>query len=224
MKKKGLSRVLIAAGALLLLMAAGVATYNMIDEKNADEEVAEVLEQIVTVIPNGVTREENDAIEDPEEREIPNYILDPDREMPTIKLDGYEYIGVLEVPSIELELPIMSTWDDVRLKITPCRYTGSVYQENLVIAGHNYRSHFNPLKKFVGGETVIFTDVEGNRFTYEVGSVETMKGTEVERMVSGDWDLTLFTCTYNGQSRFALRCDLVDSYAKPAAILGAGAN
>lgn len=222
--KKRLSKICMILGVLLLFAAAGVAAYNIIDERNADAESAVVLTQVSEVIPEGVTREKNEAIEDPEEREIPIYVLDPDREMPTVKIDGYEYIGVLEVPSIELELPIMSTWDDVRLKITPCRYTGSAYQDNLVIAGHNYRSHFNPLKKFVGGETVIFTDVEGNRFTYEVGSVETMKGTEVERMVSGDWDLTLFTCTYNGQSRFALRCNLVDSYAKPAAIFGAGAN
>ena len=220
--KKGLSKLFMALGVVLLLAAAGVASYNIIDERNANAESAVVLAQVAEVIPEGVTRQKNEAIEDPEEWEIPAYVLDPNRDMPTVELDGYEYIGVLEVPSIELELPIMSTWDDVKLKITPCRYTGSVYQNNLVIAGHNYRSHFNPLKKFVGGETVIFTDVEGNQFTYEVGSVETMKGTEVERMVAGDWDLTLFTCTYNGQSRFALRCDLVDSYAKPASILGLG--
>ena len=220
--KNKLGKLFMILGVLLLLAAAGVASYNMIDEKKADEESAVVLAQVAEVIPEGVTREKNEAIEDPGEWEIPSYVLDPDREMPTTKINGYEYIGVLEVPSIELELPIMSTWDDVRLKITPCRYVGSAYQNNLVIAGHNYRSHFNPLKKFVGGETVIFTDVEGNKFTYEVGSVETMAGTEIERMITGDWDLTLFTCTYNGKSRFALRCELVDSYVKPANILGTG--
>ena len=222
MKTKRLSKIFIILGVCLLVGSAGVAVYNYYEEKNADAESAVVLGKIAEVIPEGVTRKENEKIEDPEEWEIPAYILDPEREMPTVKIDGYEYIGVLEVPSIELDLPIMSSWNDEKLKITPCRYVGSAYQNNLVIAGHNYRSHFNPLKKFVGGETVIFTDVEGNRFTYEVGSVETMKGTEVERMVLTDWDLTLFTCTYNGQSRFALRCRLVDSYAKPADILGTG--
>lgn len=224
MKKNTLSKIFVSLGLILLLAAAGVAGYNIIEERNADAESAVVLSQVMDVIPEGVTRKDNEAIEDPEEWEIPAYVLDPNREMPTAEIDGYQYIGVLEVPSIELELPIMSTWDDEKLKITPCRYKGSVYQDNLIIAGHNYRSHFNPLKKFVGGEEVIFTDVEGNKFTYEVGAVETMKGTEVARMEAGDWDLTLFTCTYNGQSRFALRCDLVDSYAKPAVVFGAGSN
>jgi len=224
MKKKTLSKIFMTLGLLLLFAAAGVSGYNIIEERNADAESAIVLNHVAEIIPEGVTRKDNEAIEDPEEWEIPAYVLDPNREMPTVEVEGYQYIGVLEVPSIELELPIMSTWDDTKLKITPCRYKGSAYQNNLIIAGHNYRSHFNPLKKFVGGEEVIFTDVEGNRFAYVVGDVETMKGTEVERMEAGDWDLTLFTCTYNGQSRFALRCDLVDSYAKPAEMLGARAN
>ena len=220
MKKVRLSKVFVILGIVFMLAALGVAAHNIIEENSAEKESAMVLGKIGEAIPEGVTRKDNEAIDDPEEWEIPSYVLDPDREMPTMEIDGYEYIGVLEVPSIELELPIMSVWDDVKLKITPCRYKGSVYKNDLIIAGHNYRSHFNPLKKFVGGEEVIFTDVEGNKFTYKVGDVETMKGTEVERMEAGDWDLTLFTCTYNGQSRFALRCILVDSYAKPAELLG----
>lgn len=219
-----MSKLFIAMGLVLLLAAAGVAAYNIIDERNADAESAMVLSKVEEVIPEGVTRQDNEAIEDPEEWEIPAYVLDPEREMPIVEIDGYQYIGVLEIPSIELELPIMCTWDDEKLKVTPCRYKGSAYQNDLIIAGHNYRSHFNPLKNFEGGEEVIFTDVEGNKFTYEVGDVEIMKGTEVERMEAGDWDLTLFTCTYNGQSRFALRCDLVDSYAKPAEFMSAGAK
>ena len=27
-------------------------------------------------------------------------------------------------------------------------------------------------------------------------------------MTSGDWDLTLFTCTYGGQERYTVRCTL----------------
>ena len=28
----------------------------------------------------------------------------------------------------------------------------------------------------------------------------------VEEMLSEEWDLTLFTCTYSGQTRFTVRC------------------
>lgn len=216
MGKDKLSKICAALGIILMIAALGVAVHNLKEERSAKQESAMVLGKIGEAIPEGVTRKDNAAIEDPEEWEIPSYVLDPDREMPEIEVDGYRYIGVLEVPSIELELPIMSAWDDEKLKVTPCRYKGSAYQNDLIIAGHNYRAHFSPLKNFTGGEEVVFTDVEGNQFVYEVGAVEIMKGMEVERMESGEWDLTLFTCTYNGQSRFALRCNLVDSYAQPA--------
>lgn len=213
-RKKG--NVLIAVGMLLLVAAFAAAVYNIADERTAETESRKILSLVEDEIPEGVTRKDNEVLGNLNEWDIPSYVLDPDREMPEIEMDGHKYIGVLSVPSIELELPIMSTWDDKKLKIAPCRYVGSAYQNNLVIAGHNYRSHFSPLKKLVGGEEIIFTDAEGNRFVYEVAEAETMKGTEIERMVTGEWDLTLFTCTYNGRSRFALRCDLVDSYAHPA--------
>ena len=48
-------------------------------------------------------------------------------------------------------------------------------------------------------------------FHYEVAAVEVLKSTAVEEMKAGDWDLTLFTCTYGGKSRCALRCRLIDS-------------
>lgn len=219
-KKKG--SVLITVGVMFLAAAMALAAYNIWDDRRAAEESETILEQVEVLIPEAVTREENEKIEDPSERVIPDYILDPNREMPVIRIDGYEYIGVLDVPSLSLSLPIMSSWDDTRLKISPCRYKGSAYQGNLIIAGHNYKSHFRSLKTFTGGETVIFTDADGNRFTYEVVEAEILDGSDVERMESGEWDLTLFTCTYGGKTRYTLRCELVDSYAKSASPAGSG--
>lgn len=58
-------------------------------------------------------------------------------------IDGIKYIGVLEVPELSLQLPVMSHWSLAGLKIAPGRYKGSVYKRNTIIAGHNYRSHFS---------------------------------------------------------------------------------
>ncbi len=63
-----------------------------------------------------------------------------------MKIDGNYYIGVLTIPSLDLSLPVMEDWDDEKLKISPCRYAGSLYQKNLVIAGHNYQRHFNGIE------------------------------------------------------------------------------
>ena len=56
------------------------------------------------------------------------------------------------------------------------------------------------------GDEVRFTDTEGNAFRYTVAELETLGKYDVEEMAAGDWDLTLFTCTYGGQSRVTVRC------------------
>ena len=131
---------------------------------------------------------------------------DPDREMPTVEIDGYQYIGVLEIPALQLALPVIGDWSYPALKEAPCRYAGTAYAGGFVIAGHNYRTHFNPLKNLAPGNEVIFTDVEGTVFSYTAEEIVVLEPQEIEKMISLDWDLTLFTCTYGGQARLTVRC------------------
>ena len=131
--------------------------------------------------------------------------------MPVTKINGRYYIGVLDIPGERISLPVMTDWSYSKLKVSPCRYSGSVYSGDIVIAGHNYWRHFSKIKRMSKGETLTFTDVDGNVFNYKVAEIQIIKRTAVEEMKSGEWDLTLFTCTSGGRSRFAVRCKLVDS-------------
>ena len=45
--------------------------------------------------------------------------LDPTQEMTVTELNGWDYIGYLSIPSIGLELPVMSQWSYAGLKIAP---------------------------------------------------------------------------------------------------------
>ena len=49
-------------------------------------------------------------------------------------------------------------------------------------------------------------EVESGVEYYEVAGVEVLKGTAVEEMQAGDWELTLFTCTIGGKARVTVRC------------------
>ncbi len=144
--------------------------------------------------------------------DIKKGVPDPlgEREMPTVTLGGYRYIGVLDVKSLDLSLPVMEDWDYDRLKVSPCRFAGNLYEDNLVICAHNYPQHFTPLKYAPLGTEVKFTDAEGTEYLYAISSVETIGPNDVEGMVTGDWDLTLFTCNTNGQTRCAIRCDRIN--------------
>ena len=105
-------------------------------------------------------------------------------------------------------LPIISNWSYPNLKKAPCRYSGSAYTNDLILAAHNFSSHFGNLKSLALGDTVLFTDVDGNVFSYRVAERETLQPTAIEEMKSGNWDLTLFTCTLGGSYRVTVRCVL----------------
>lgn len=141
-------------------------------------------------------------------RPLPDYVLYPEKEMPQVELDGYACVGLLELPTLERTLPVLADCTDAGLKHAPCRYSGSAYLQNMVIAGHNYTSHFARLGSLLPGDPVYFTDGDGNRFCYQVSDLETLSPTDIGEMTSGDWALTLFTCTYGNRSRLAVRCIL----------------
>lgn len=138
--------------------------------------------------------------------EIPDYILNPDMDMPTVVIDGESCIGILEIPAIGKKLPVIDQWSYDKLRIAPCRYAGSVYKKDMILAAHNWLAHFGQLMDLGFGDKVIFTDAAGNIFSFEVVDIEVLEPTAVEEMKSGEWDLTLFTCDPSITHRIAVRC------------------
>ena len=177
-------------GVLLIIAALGLTIYNIWDGNRAGRESKEIADKLAAELP---------------EPTKPHF--DPTKEMKTLDLDGNLYLGLLEIPSLALELPVMSDWSYDHLRTAPCRYAGSCYSNDLVIAGHNYSGHFRDLKSLDIGADVYFTTVDGEVFQYMVDNIETLNPTQVETMISADnWDLTLFTCTVGGRSRCTVRC------------------
>lgn len=207
----------IVTGLLLIAVALCLTIRNIREERNAEASAKAAVQRLESLLPTEATvgSEPDPTVSSQppevptlpaEEVEIPDYILDPNMDMPVQNLDGQDYIAILEIPTLELTLPIISQWSYPGLKISPCRYVGSAYTNDLIIAGHNYRTHFGPLRNLQPGDSVILTDMDGNRFTYEVALVEILEPTAIEEMKSGGWDLSLFTCTLGGQSRVTVRC------------------
>lgn len=213
-KRKGFA--LMAIGLVLILIAAAMVVNNLYEEKQAAVSSGHALEQLAAEIPrleqtpdygyeyDGSTGQ----LLDKDDIEIPDYILNPEMDMPELEVDGWKYIGILSIPELGLELPVISRWSYPALNVAPCRYVGSAYTNDLVIAAHNYSSHFGNLKNLSQGSSIIFTDTDGNVFRYEVVLIETLLPGDVEEMTSGGWALSLFTCTPGGQYRTTVRCQL----------------
>ena len=207
-------KVLICAGVLVLLVSAGLLAYNIWDNNRAAESTARVtrllFEQIEVNKKNRDPGTDSPVVgesEDDLSSEQPQDDNNNDTEDTSVSasLDGERYIGILSIPALSLELPINYSWDYNKLKKTPCRYAGGI-NDSLVIAGHNYRNHFNPLTRLRKGDSVKLTDMAGVEHFYIVEKIETMSATDIGGMLDSSYDLTLFTCNYSGMARVAVRC------------------
>lgn len=204
-KKTGIA--IVAVGAVLILSALLLLLYNRYEDAHAGQEAENQLTDIEAAIAAQTT--------DTPAATMPNKggntatpsptALDP--EMPVVTLDGYEYVGYVEIPVLALKLPVMADWDYTRLKVAPCRQFGSSRTDDLVIAAHNYENHFGRLKELTKGDTVIFTDMEGIVNAYSVEKIETLEPDEVDAVQNSGYDLVLYTCTKGGKTRVTVFCN-----------------
>ena len=137
----------------------------------------------------------------------PAETIDP--QLPIKTCMDYDLIGVLQVPSVNLRLPILADWSDELLKVAPCRYQGSLTGGEMIIMGHNYTSHFYPLLSAQLGDTVVLETTEGKTLTFRVDKIEHLHRTEGEKLPSA-YPLTIVTCKLGGLERVVLRCSAVD--------------
>ena len=187
-------KYVILLGTALIMSALFLAAHNRSEDRLAGREATRMTEKGQEKIKNS----ENSISQ-------PDTVLDP--EMPKVKIDGYDYVGYISVPAIQIELPVMAEWDYSRLKKAPCRQFGSSRTDDLVIAAHNYRSHFGRLKELETGDEVVFTDMEGIVNTYTVEKTQVLEPASVELVENSGYDLVLYTCTYGGKSRVCVLCD-----------------
>ena len=201
-KRRRKGTLFIVLGLLLISGAVGLTLYNVWDAWRAGKESETILEELEEDM-----EKETDGT--PAAPSMNRFTRETAPAMPLQTIDGYDYIGILEIPDQGIRLPVMNTWDYTRLKISPCRYSGTCKDNNLVICGHNYTSHFGPLLGAEIGSDVYLTTADGRVHHYIIANREVLAPSAIEEMVDsekGDWDLTLFTCTLGGQTRCTVRC------------------
>jgi sortase A len=187
--RKKIGIICILLGFICILGAVCCIVYNRWESENAANVTESLLAGLQSVIDD--SNKEQDDVQ---------------TEMPTVKVDGYECIGILSIPVLELELPILTDWSYVKLKKAPCHYYGSYYEENFVIAAHNYKAHFGRLSELQIGDVVTFTDVNGVVYHYEVELLETLSKDATKEMIASGFALSLYTCTPGGGNRVTVRC------------------
>ena len=179
--KKGL--VLLFMGIALLLVAGGWYIANIAEDRNAGKMASELLVKVEEQTGN---------------------------DSPVITVEGEAFCGKIIIEKLGIELPVFQDWDSGKLKEAPCRYTGSVQTDDMIIAAHNYESHFGNIHLLQLNDEIVFIDGTGSEYRYSVRHITTLDGTAVSDMQSGEWDFTIFTCTKGGKQRVTVRCDRID--------------
>ena len=198
MRKASPGVLCVLLGVVLLLAALGLYGYNRWEDAQAGAEAQTVVQDL----QEKVVEQTQSAASAPA---IDTSSLDP--ELPVVELDGYEYVGTVSIPAIGIDLPVMSEWSYPKLKISPCRQFGSSRTDDLVIAAHNYESHFGKLTSLTAGDSVTFTDMDGIVNEYVVNKVEVLDPHSVEEVEHSGYALVLYTCTYGGKTRVTVFCD-----------------
>lgn len=202
--RRKIGMICLILGSGFLAAAVVLLCYNTLESRNAMESSRDILTQI-----QSRQEQQPEATADPYEDHVDTF--DPAAKEMTVKeIGGYDYIGYLSIPVLEQELPVMSEWDYDRLKIAPCRQYGSTKTDDLVIAAHNYASHFGRLSQLRAGDLLTFTDMDAEVVVYEVIAVDVLDPTAVDAVKNSDFDLVLYTCTYGGENRIAVFCNQIE--------------
>ena len=194
----------------VLLIAGSIALYcwNQAEDGAARASAEQVLPQLVQQLQEQAQSEsDRNAQTLPQLQKPVELLTEEDKKMTEAEVNHDRYIGYISIPSLKKELPVMSTWSYAKLQVAPCRYSGSVRGEDLVLMAHNYKSHFGPISRLKRGADVYFTDMDGKTYHYKVVGTDILAPNASDVMTAGEYDLTLFTCTYGGANRVTVYCD-----------------
>ncbi len=126
----------------------------------------------------------------------------------------YSTIGIIRIPKINLNYPILSETTDELMKVAPCKFHGGNPNEigNLCIVAHNYRRKgvfFSDIEDLEKGDIVEIQDLSKRTIQYEVYEMHTVTDDNVEdttQKTNGRKEVTLITCTDDNKLRRIVRC------------------
>ena len=120
----------------------------------------------------------------------------------------YTTVGSINIPSINVQYPILSSTSDSLLKVSVCKFWGSDPNKigNLCIAGHNYRNKrfFSKVPTLSVGDIIEITDTSKTTLKYEVFDKYTVDPTDTSctsQITNGKKIVTLITCTDDSKQR-----------------------
>ena len=173
---------------IILLIALIITTVLIVKKYGAQEAYEEKNEEIVEVFNKTEDKIDKNGIS-------------------LIEFDGFKVIGIIKIPAIELEYPILEQTTDEAMKVSISKYWGGDINSygNVSLAGHNNRitlTMFGKNKNLKNGDSVFLTDLTGTTVEYIIYDTFITDPDDVSILRTTDEsvrEVTLITCT-NGRA------------------------
>lgn len=216
MKKRfnGILSIILVVLILIILGIVGYLLYEHYQKSAIQQETSEVLEQFDSLI---IELNENNGGTENNENGDSNQENNVSTGMGGIKtnslyLRGYKVVGKIEMPSVNLQYPILDVLTDAKAldHSVAIQYgVGLNKIGNTIIMGHNYRSgaFFGSNKKMKIGDSIYITDLDGNRIEYKIYNKYITAQEDfsyANRNTQGKKEITLVTCDSNNKNRLII--------------------
>ena len=186
---------------LILLLILAIIVIILIVKKHTERQVYEEKnKEIVQEFKSAMIVQEETQSQDVEVQE------------PIIEFEGYKVIGIINIPKIELEYPILEETTKATMKISISKYWGKEINSfgNVSLAGHNNYdgTMFGKNKKLEIGDLIELTDLSNNTIEYEIYDIFSTDPNDVTILQTTDSkirEVTLITCTNGRAERLIIK-------------------
>ena len=128
-----------------------------------------------------------------------------DNTMSVLSVNGTDFLGIIEIPRHGSVLPVGAQWGSVSKY--PCRFSGSVYDKSIVVGATTQDGQYDFYRDLTLGDVVVFTDAEGNRFTYKISSMRYEKHADKAALEREQSAFTLFIKNVYSFDYLVVYCD-----------------
>ena len=175
---------------------------SLTDNNNTENIITTILEEDNNLVKNNTNDETQEKQENQVDTNVATYTASNGK--------NYDVIGTLNIPSLDINYPILSTTSTELLKVSLNKYWGANPNEvgNMVVIGHNYKNNkfFSKLPSIEKGAIVEVTDLKGTMLKYTVYDtivVDPYDNSCTSQLTNGKTEITLITCYYQNGSTHA---------------------
>ena len=119
-----------------------------------------------------------------------------------VQYNGFDVVGLIEIPSINIKYPIINKTNDTTMKYSITKFSGGEINSigNFTVAGHNNLNGtmFGKVKRLKIDDQIKLTDLYNNTVTYEIFDIYSVDPNDVSCLDSVEEntkEVTLITCT-----------------------------